>query len=283
MVGFFLELHFTIFEGAGDFLLLAHADEYRNLVGRHLLSNVLRQRCPVELFQRDRWRNGCHARTTIGVRDLNTVYNGVLDAVQFHQDGFNFCGGDVLAFPAEGITQAVGEGYVLVTLVIHQVTCVKPAVVLLENVAQQFAVGGVFVGVAFKRLLVVHLGDQQAAVARLHRNHKAFVVTQWCVFFDVVLNDVVRKRAETRGFIEVKGVGEYQITLGCTVELIDVINVETVFKLHPDVRAQTVTYTNTDVVLGIRRLGRRIQQVAAQLADVAEARRVVVTDVVPET
>ena len=138
-----------------------------------------------------------------------------------------------------------------VTLVVDQITGVEPAVVFLEDVTQQFAVGRVFVGVALKRLLIVYLGDQQTAVSGLHGNHKAFVVTQRRVFFDIVLHDVVRKRAEACRFIEVKGVGEYQIALGCAVEFIDVINVETVLKLHPDVRAQAVTDTDTDLVLAV--------------------------------
>ena len=224
-----------------DILYVSLPLYHNNALTVSMAAYVCRQLRPVEFFQWYRWRNGCHACAAVGVRDLYAINNSVLNACQFHQDGFNFRCCNVFTFPAEGIPQAVSEGDVFVTLVVDQITGVEPAVVFLEDVTQQFAVGRVFVGVAFKRLLIVYLGDQQTAVSGLHGNHKAFVVTQRRVFFDIVLHDVVRKRAEACRFIEVKGVGEYQIALGCAVEFIDVINVETVLKLHPDVRAQAVT------------------------------------------
>src|SRR3546814_9698475 len=80
-------------------------------------------------------------------------------------DALDFRGGDVLAFPAEGVANPVNELDMRVALITNQIAGVEPAIAGLENIAQQFRVRTFLIGVAIERRAFGHFGDQQSDAA----------------------------------------------------------------------------------------------------------------------
>src|SRR5262249_49795699 len=72
------------------------------------------------------------------------------------------------------------------------------------------------------------------------------------------------------------------IAFGRAVELDDPRDVEAVLELQPDIGAQAVAAGETHPVCVLQRAGWRVDEVAAELADILEAGAVPAHDVVPE-
>ena len=75
---------------------------------------------------------------------------------------------------------------------------------------------------------------------------------------------------------------ERNVALGRRIELQDLRDGEPVLEFLPDVGAQPVAAAQAKPMLFFARLFRRIDQIAAQLADILEQRAVPIDDVVPE-
>ena len=67
-------------------------------------------------------------------------------------------------------------------------------------------------------------------------------------------------------------VDERRVALGRAVELDDARDAEALLEALPDVRPQAVADAEAQAVLAVARVRRRVQQVAAELADVLEQR-----------
>ncbi len=103
------------------------------------------------------------------------------------------------------------------------------------------------------------------------------------VVLQVVADDGVGGWGEAHRIVEIEYIGEADVAFAGSVELGDPLDLEALLELGPDRRAQAVADHAGQAIaafLGARWL---VQQVAAELADVAEAGRPVVLHVLPET
>src|SRR5215475_839059 len=134
----FHEIDLLVLEGGGDFDLVAQADEDRSSISRQTLNQMVAKRRQVEMLLGNDRR---HAGAAVAAGNLHSVDVG-LQRVGELADGFlDFGGGDVLAFPAEGVTDAVDEGEVAGGGLAHQVAGSEPDVACLEHIAQDLPVG----------------------------------------------------------------------------------------------------------------------------------------------
>ena len=72
------------------------------------------------------------------------------------------------------------------------------------------------------------------------------------------------------------------IAFGRAVELHDARDLEALLEARPDLRTQTVADGDPQTVLALERIFRRVQQIAAELADILEHGRLVAAAIVPE-
>ena len=103
-------------------------------------------------------------------------------------DVFDFSGGNVFAFPAEGIASAINKLSVTEANFAHQVTGIEVLITFLEDIGKQAA--GVFnaVGITIEWCFIGDLTNQQADLAALDFDHRAFAVADWCFGFFVVFD-----------------------------------------------------------------------------------------------
>src|SRR4029453_13206654 len=88
----------------------------------------------------------------IPARNRAAVDVGLRDAAEAADRLLHLGGRDVLAFPAEGIADAVDEIEIAVLVLAHEIAGTEPGVALLEHVVQDFSAGLGRVGVAFEAL-----------------------------------------------------------------------------------------------------------------------------------
>src|SRR5262249_38917431 len=84
-----------------------------------------------------------------------------------------------------------------------------------------------------------------------------------------------------RAFLAIE-IEQLHVALGRRVELDDLRNAESLLELVPDIGAQPVAAGEPELVAGLLRMRRRVNEVAAQLADVVEDRAVPSRNIVPE-
>ena len=198
------------------------------------------------------------------------------------KNALDFGGGDVLALPAEGVPGAVHELEMLEADLAHQVTGVEVAIAGLEDVLEDRGLGLLLLGIADERGGRGDLADEQAGLALLHLLHEAVGAAQGLLGFLVVLDDDRVAAAEAHGVVEVEDVQKGDVALAGGVELVDVVDAEAASEFLPDGRAQAVADHHAHRVVGVVGLRRAIKQIAAELADIAEAGALIALDVVPE-
>src|ERR1700732_1125563 len=91
-----------------------------------------------------------HPRAAVGASNLDAVGGGVDNAPAVDDDFVHFGCRDVLAFPAESISDPVDEVEKAAFVELHQVAGPKPGVALAEHVAQDFLFGLGSVGVTLE-------------------------------------------------------------------------------------------------------------------------------------
>ena len=152
----------------------------------------------------------------------------------------------------------------------HHIAGVEPDVAVLEGVADQFLLGGGLVGVAVEGREPADRADQQARLAGRHPAHPAVRVAHRISGGGVVLDVGQRKWVDPGGSRDVEDVDERRVALAGGVELDHPLDPEALGELVPDVRAQTVADDHPHMVFAVGGLGRLIEQIPAQFADVDE-------------
>src|SRR5690606_38714452 len=267
---FILQMGLLVFEGAGGFHLLFDAQEQGHGVGWHLVTQETADVLEIQLLYGHRRGDGGHAGATVGIGDFDTVGHcfGNLRVVGYQV--FHFGGGDVLALPAIGVTEAVDELGVAEADVAQHVTGVEPAVAFLEHVGEDDLFGLFRIGVAVQRCLVADLGNQQALAAFLDFLHEAIGAAYGLFLVLVILHQNPLHRREADGVVEVEDVGETDVAVGGGIQFDDFVDLEAILERHPDVGAQTVADHLANGIVAVVGLLGLIQQVAAQFAHVAD-------------
>src|SRR5262249_61239610 len=91
-----------------------------------------------------------HAGVAVEPGDIHAADRGIGDAVKLAQRPRDFGRGDVLAFPAEGVADAVDEIEKPFFVAPHQVAGAEPRVARREHVAQDLLLGVRGAGVALE-------------------------------------------------------------------------------------------------------------------------------------
>ena len=199
----------------------------------------------------------------------------------------------VLAFPAEGIADAVDEIEVAVLGLAHQIAGAKPHVAFFEHVVQDLSVGLHVVGVAVETLAgprcVLHdLADDFPGLVDIALDAEAALVPHRLLGFRIEAHDLGREacghppgQPAHCAFLSVE-IEQRDVALGRRIELDDLRNLEPPLELRPHVGAQAVAARQAQMMLPLFRSGRRVDEITAKLADILKARAVPAHDVVPE-
>ncbi|MNI14080.1 hypothetical protein D3C73_673310 [compost metagenome] len=198
------------------------------------------------------------------------------------QDVLDLGSRHVLTLPAIGVTQAIDELGVAKTDVAQQVAGIEIAVALLEHIVEHDFLGLLRVGVAVQRRLVVDPRQEQPALALGHLAHETRGVAQRRAGVVVVGRQLPGHQGKPHGVVEIEHVGETDVAIAGGVQLADVLDRKARLERFPRAGAQAVADHLRDVVpvvIGARWL---VDEVAAQLAHVANRRRAVGTYIAPE-
>jgi hypothetical protein len=101
-------------------------------------------------------------------------------------------------------------------------------------------------------------------------------VVQRCFGFGVEFDNGEGQRREARRLRHAEGVDEGDVGFTRPVELKNAGDAEALLESFPDFRAQAVAGDGADAVVAVARAFRPVQQVAQQLADIAEDGGIVV-------
>ncbi|MNE34245.1 hypothetical protein D3C80_1279600 [compost metagenome] len=222
---------------------------------------------------------------------LHTVDVDQLEPGKIAQRSRHLQGRDVLAFPAEGVTDAVDEVQVAVFVITQQVARTPIGIPLAQDIAADLAVGclgrGVTLEAAAADLRVV---DDQAQ-GFTHFTHfaklvKAVLVAWVAVGFNVIAHQaqvaLVPERYAPAGAHIVVDVDHVGIGLGRTPALEHLDRPETLHPVLPGFTRQPgAEHAAQAMVAFAGRLG-LVEQVAADLADVLEHADAVLAHVLPE-
>uniref|UniRef100_A0A0N4ZJL1 LEPR-XLL domain-containing protein n=1 Tax=Parastrongyloides trichosuri TaxID=131310 RepID=A0A0N4ZJL1_PARTI len=269
------EIDLAVFEGAGGLGRLHQAQEDRAGVGRQLLVGVDGEGGGVELALH---HQAGHARLAFLTGDGDAVGDDFLNAGGVMQALLDLGGRDVLALPAVGVAQTVHEVEIAVAVLTHQVAGAEPAVALLEDVSEDLLLRGLLVGVAREVVadVAADLADGFAGLADGDGNALAVRSAQGLARLrvqrdqaDVDLRLQIARHAADGARLAVK-VEQGDVALGGAIELHDVLDAEALLELGPDVGAQAVAEGQPQLVGALVLVGRAVDQIATQLADIDE-------------
>src|SRR3984893_3082329 len=189
------QVDLLLLEGAGDIELVADAQEQRGGVIRQLPSEMLAKRFQVDIAVDD---EGRHAGAAIRSRDADAVDTGFGNARKCGDRFGNFRGRDILAFPAEGVADAIDEIEIALIVLAQEIAGAEPQVALLEHIAQDLPLGLRLDRIAFEPVrglggIVENLSDRLAGFVRRAFDAKALRIADRLLLLDVELDDLGRK------------------------------------------------------------------------------------------
>ncbi|CKP07176.1 Uncharacterised protein [Mycobacterium tuberculosis] len=164
----------------------------------------------------------------------------------------------------------------------HHVTGVEPTVAISKSVAHQLLFAGNRVGVAVERLQPVDPAKQQAGFTVGYPTHSPARIPQRIAGVQVVFHKGKRHRRYPGGPGHVEDVDKGRVAFAGGVELAHPRDPEAGGELIPDLRPQPVTADHPHLVGTVGRLGRLVEQITADFADVDERRRPVGNHLIPE-
>ena len=224
---------------------------------------------------------------------MNAVDVGLQNAVESPDHLLDFGGRDVLAFPAEGVPDAIDEVEVAVLILAHQIAGAEPDVAFLKRVVQDLSVGLDLARIALEPLAgprrILHdLADDLARLVDVALDAEALLVADRLLAFCVEADDLGREargdppgKPADRAFLAVE-IEQRDVAFGRGVELDDLRNLEAPLELRPHIGPQTVAAGQAQMVRALLRVRRRVDEVAAELADILEAGAIPAHDIVPE-
>ncbi len=232
-----------------------------------------------------------HAGAAAAARDLHAIDIDLEDPRHGSDHPGDLGGGDILALPAEGVPDPVHEIQIAEPVGAHQVPRPEPGIPGLEHVAENLALGRTGVGIALEPHLGLGRVDPGDGFTDLALDTGD---TAAGGFPDRTLRDRVepdqghidgplhigRNPTDRMGpAIEVE---QGEIALGRAVEFQDPGDGEPRLEPVPDVRPQPVADDQPEPVPTFVRMVRRIEQIAAELADILEQGGVEADTVAPE-
>src|SRR5512132_2929423 len=286
----FHEIDLLLLKGGGDVDLVAQADEDRSGIVGQPLDQMATKRRQVEMLLGN-YRRHTGAAVTAG--NLDAVDVGLQRVGELGDSFLDLGGGDVLAFPAESVADAVDEEAVNGGVLAHQVAGSEPDVARLEHVAQDLSVGLVLGRIALEagdwlRRVFQDLADDLAGLVDGALDAEALLVADRLLGLDIEAHhlggEAVRDEpgnAADGAFLAVE-IKHRDVAFSRAVALDDLRNVEAALELRPDLGTQAVAAGETQFVLALFRMRRRVEQVTAQLADILEQRAVPAHQVIPE-
>ena len=281
------QVHAAVLEGAGGLGAFDQAHKGRAGVVWQLGVDIGGEGGGVELALHDQ---GGHAGLALVARDRHAVDDRLRHAGRLGQALLDLDGGDVLALPPEGVADAVDEVEIAFGVLAHQVAGAEPAVALLEDVRQDLLFRRGLVGVA--RKVVTHvLADQADGLAhRSQRRRTAQAVGAAHGLFGVQIEldqtdvDLALQQLghPADGALLAVEVEQRNIAFRRAVEFQHAGNGESLLELGPDVGAQAVAEHQLQLVITLDLVGRAVDQITAQLADIDEHGRARTLHVGPE-
>src|SRR2546422_173597 len=284
------ELALRVLEGGRHVKLAAEAQEQRTGILGQAVDEVGAKRREIEPVVGD--ERG-HAGAAVGVWDGHAVDVDRLDAGKGADRFRHLRSRDVLTLPAEGVADTVDEIEIAVRVPSHEVTGAKPRVARLEDAAQDLALGVLLARVPLEspagvRRLLEHLTDRLADFVRRAAHAEARLVAD-----GLVPGDVESHQGSGESMREERGdapdgpglaldVDHRHVALGRGVELQDLRNAEAGVEVVPDIGPQPVAAGQPDPVLRLVGRALRVDEIAAELADVLEQRAVPADHVMPE-
>ena len=164
----------------------------------------------------------------------------------------------------------------------QQITGVEPGIPLFKDIAQNLGFGRLFAGVAGKRVGFGYFTQQQSGFADFDLLHEPVFIPDGGVLIDVVFHDCIGETASADRAVKVQQVDKIQVGFGGTVNFVNFGNAEPVFEILPDIRAQAVADDFFQGIVTVIRPGWLVDQVAAQLPDIAPGGGIVFADITPE-
>src|SRR5262249_31610984 len=138
--------------------------------------------------------HGRHPGATFLAGNADTIDIGLADARNLADDFGDFRGRYILAFPAEGVTDAVDKIKIAVGVTAHQVAGAEPGVAALEHVVQDFGLvlclrRVTLEAVTGPRRIVDDLADHFAGFVRRAALAQAVGAADNLVALDIVAHD----------------------------------------------------------------------------------------------
>ena len=234
-----------------------------------------------------------HAATPVLAGHLDAIDQRILDPGLTCQRLGDFHGRDILALPAEGVAHPVDEIEIAVGVLLHEVAGAEPGIAVRRHVAQDLALRGLAVGIALEPVhgiagIVDDLADHLADLAGLGFDAEPVRSAQRLLLLKVGPHDLhleallqpPRNSADrARRAVPVE---HRDIALGRRVPFHDLGDREALLESDPDIGAQAVAAAEPDLMALVRRARRRVQEIAAQLADIEYERGLVSRRVLPE-
>src|SRR3984885_6425515 len=136
-----------ILEGACHFNLVADPQKQGTRIGRQTAHQVLAKSRQVQgIFGNDR----SHTSPAFGGGNRYTINVGVLDTRKCADSLRNLRGGDVLTFPAEGITDAIDKIEISLLVLPHQIAGAHPHVSRLKDLSKDLSFRSLLVGISLE-------------------------------------------------------------------------------------------------------------------------------------
>src|SRR5262245_44831012 len=234
-----------------------------------------------------------HTGAAVATGHLHAVYVGCEHAVESADRFFHLGGRYVLALPTERVADPVDEVEIAILILAHQVAGAKPDVAFDEYVVQDLLLGLGLSRVAFEALpgfrrILEDLADHLARLARFALDAEAMLVADRLLALDVEAHDLGREAMGQEpgdpadGTFLALEVEHGHVAFGGSVELDDLGDPEAFLELVPDIGPQAVAAEKAQPVRALFRMRWRIDEIAAELADILHQRTVPARDVVPK-
>src|SRR5262249_3295720 len=199
---------------------------------------------------------------------------------------------DIFALPAEGVANAIDEVEKALVIELHQIAGAEPGIAVSEDIAQNLLLCLAGVGIALEAASAFICGADAAdgftSLAAGAGHAKAVGIAQGHPGAGIELDDRRREtmREQRRNAADrarsALDIEQREIAFGRRVEFEDARKGKARLEILPDVAAQAVAATEPQVVMVLVFRRRRLQKIAAELADILEQGAVVANDVGPE-
>src|SRR5262249_34203677 len=175
----------------------------------------------------------------------------------------------------------------------HQIAGSEPAVAFCEHVVQDLPVGLRLTRIALEpltrlRCILHNLADDLARLVDIALDTETALVAHRLLRLWIKAHDFDGKAGRDppgqpayRALLVVK-IEQGDVAFGCGIELDDLRDLEAPPELRPHVGAQPISAGQAQVMRALLWARRRVDEIAAKLADILEAGAVPAHDVVPE-